>query len=93
MVISAGSVGRKDNHVSDGRLRWQCKRGMRELDELLTRYLGSTYERAAETEKAAFRELLELPNPALIGYLLGRQVIEDPVLSDLVNKIRRLRFP
>jgi len=74
--------------VSDGRLRWQCKRGMRELDELLARYLGSAYERAAETEKAAFRGLLELPNPELIGYLLGSQVHTDPQVADVIETIR-----
>jgi antitoxin CptB len=47
----------------DGRLRWQCKRGMRELDELLARYLDSTYKQAPESEKLAFRSLLEVPDP------------------------------
>ena len=76
--------------MSVGRLRWQCKRGMRELDELLTRYLDNAFDRAPESEKTMFRELLELPDPELIGYLLGKQVLEDPNLSDLINKIKRL---
>ncbi len=63
---------------------------MRELDELLARYLDNAYERAPESEKTAFRELLELSDPELMGYLLGRQVVEHPNLSDLVNKINRL---
>ena len=66
---------------------------MRELDELLGNYLQAGYGRASKSEKAAFRELLALPDPELIGYLLGRQVIEEPSLSDIVNKIQRLRFP
>ena len=66
---------------------------MRELDELLGNYLQAGYGRASKSEKAAFRELLALPDPELIGYLLGRQVIEEQSLSDLVNKIRQLRFP
>ena len=45
--------------MSDGELRWQCRRGMRELDELLARYLQTFYEQATEAEKSAFRELLE----------------------------------
>ena len=49
----------------DGRLRWRCRRGMRELDQLLTGYLDSRYTIANETEKAAFRGLLELPDPEL----------------------------
>ena len=66
---------------------------MRELDELLGNYLQAGYGRASKSEKAAFRELLVLPDPELIGYLLGRQVIEDAALSNLINKIIELRFP
>ncbi len=72
----------------DGRLRWQCKRGMRELDELLARYLDSAYERAPETEKLAFRALLEVPDPDLIGYLLGSQLHANPQIADVIETIR-----
>ncbi len=78
--------------MSDARLRWQCRRGMRELDELLGNYLQAGYGHASNSEKAAFRELLALPDPELIGYLLGRQVIEDASLSDIINKIKGLWF-
>lgn len=74
--------------MSLGRLRWQCKRGMRELDELLARYLDSSYERAAESEKAAFRMLLDLPDPDLIGYLLGGHAHADPQIADVIETIR-----
>ncbi len=55
------------------RLRWQCRRGMRELDELLLGYLEHRYEIAPESEKAAFRAILELPDPELMGYLLQNE--------------------
>ena len=74
--------------MSDGRLRWQCKRGMRELDELLARYLGNAFERAPESEKTAFHELLELPDPELMGYLLGGQLHSDPQIADVIETIR-----
>ncbi len=75
--------------LSDARLRWQCRRGMRELDELLCNYLQAGYGYASKTEKAAFRELLALPDPELIGYLLGSQSHDDPELADSIEKIRR----
>ena len=46
---------------------------MRELDELLLRYLERKYAAATATEKAAFQSLLELPDPELMGYLLQQQ--------------------
>ena len=45
---------------------------MRELDDLLLDYLQKHYDNATETDKCAFRTLLELPNPELIGYLLHK---------------------
>ena len=54
-------------------LRWQCRRGMRELDELLTGYLDRRYDHADAAEKAAFQQLLELADPELIGYLMQRE--------------------
>jgi antitoxin CptB len=74
--------------MTDGKLRWQCKRGMRELDELLARYLDGAYECAAETEKLAFRTLLEVPDPDLIGYLLGAQLHANPQIANVIETIR-----
>lgn len=74
--------------MRDGKLQWRCRRGMRELDELLAGYLQTRYERAPESEKVAFRELLELPDPDLIGYLLGSQVHADPDIADVIETIR-----
>ena len=47
---------------------------MRELDVLLTDYLERCYEVADDAEKTAFRKLLTLPDPELVGYLLQHQV-------------------
>jgi antitoxin CptB len=55
------------------RMRWQCRRGMKELDQLLTGYLDNGYAAAPEADKASFRALLELSDPELVGYLLQRQ--------------------
>ncbi len=46
---------------------------MRELDELLVRYLENRYEDADERDKSAFRSVLELSDPELNGYFLQRQ--------------------
>ncbi len=62
---------------------------MRELDELLVRYLQTGYGHASKSEKTAFRELLALPDPELFGYLLGGQSHDDPELADAIEKIRR----
>jgi len=55
------------------KLRWQCRRGMRELDELLLAYLERRYEQASEVDKQAFQALLALPDTELVSYLLNKQ--------------------
>lgn len=69
------------------RLRWQCRRGMRELDELLLRYLEGSYPTAPAAEKAAFEGLLQLPDPQLIGYLLQRDAC-PPEFSGVIQHVR-----
>ena len=67
-------------------LRWQCRRGMRELDQLLVAYLDDFYEGASDADKEAFQALLALPDPQLVGYLLNNQT-PDPSLQRVVDAI------
>ena len=61
-----------------GMLQWRCRRGMKELDFLLLRYLRDRHALAASEERAAFAEFLELPDPDLARYLIAGDVPEDP---------------
>ena len=61
---------------------------MRELDVLLTRYLENEYAADDEPRKAAFRHLLTLSDPELVGYLLGGETPEEPALAALIQHIR-----
>ncbi|MEE8306663.1 MAG: succinate dehydrogenase assembly factor 2 [Gammaproteobacteria bacterium] len=70
------------------RLRWRCRRGMRELDELLSRFLDTHYDSLEDVEKQAFAALLELPDPELHSYLLGRGDASDPNQSRVLQRLR-----
>ena len=70
------------------KLRWQCRRGTKELDFLLNRYLDSGYLLADEEEKALLVELLTLEDDELIGVLLGEMIAETKAMKVLVGKIR-----
>ena len=59
---------------------------MRELDVLLTRYLDERYDAAGAAEKAAFRQLLTLSDPDLVGYLLQKQS-PGPEIAVVINHI------
>lgn len=71
------------------RLRWQCRRGMRELDVLLERFLDSRYDSSTEAQKSAFQALLELPDPELGLYLLQGVRPDSAQLADIVRRILR----
>jgi antitoxin CptB len=73
--------------MKQSRLKWQCRRGMRELDDLLTNYLERHYESADADEKQAFEALLELPDPLLMGYLLSRQQPDSERIGNVVKHI------
>jgi antitoxin CptB len=74
--------------MADSRLRWQFRRGMRELDELLTGYLDRRFDAAGPDEQRAFRELLALADDALIDYLLGGMSPSDPELAHVIHEVR-----
>jgi antitoxin CptB len=70
------------------RLRWRARRGMRELDALLLNFLDSNGANLTEAETARFEAILELPDPTLHDYLLGRNAPIDEATAVLIERIR-----
>ncbi len=68
------------------RLRWQCRRGSKELDLLLQNYLATGYLQADEAEKKQFAELLQREDSELAGVFLNASQLEG-ALAILVKKI------
>ncbi len=75
------------------RLKWQCRRGMRELDELLVRYLEENYAGDSDVDKAAFREVLTLSDPELNSYLLQRQTPDSESIARVIDRILHRNSP
>ena len=74
--------------MCEKRLKWQCRRGMRELDVLLSGWLESQYAAASNADKSAFRQLLNLQDPELARYLLAGEEANDPEIARVVDSIR-----
>ncbi|MGH8160952.1 MAG: succinate dehydrogenase assembly factor 2 [Gammaproteobacteria bacterium] len=55
-----------------GRLRWRVRRGQRELDIVLTRWLDDRYAQASPDERNAFAALLDCSDPDILDWVLGR---------------------
>ena len=71
------------------RLRWRCRRGMRELDMLLLDFVDNHYPQADETEQAAFRRLLTTPDPEILALLTGRSATDDEHLAHVIERLLR----
>ena len=72
------------------RLRWLCRRGMKELDVVMSRYLEDYYESASATDQGIFKALLEMPDPDLYKLLLGRGEENDPELLRFIEFLRAM---
>ena len=69
-------------------LRWQCRRGMLELDFVLERYLDTHYDSADQAEKRLFKELLTAQDPELQVWILNGQPHPQAAFQALIDKIR-----
>ena len=72
------------------RLRWRCRRGMRELDQLLVRYLDVEWQRASDAERTVFLRLLETEDDRLWHWFMGFEAATDADISQMVDRIRAL---
>ena len=72
------------------RLRWRCRRGMRELDHLLGRYLEREWRQASECERGVFLRLLDTEDDKLWRWFMGYEIVTDAEIAPLVDRIRTL---
>ena len=72
------------------RLRWRCRRGMRELDQLFERWLAHGWKQASEAERGVFLRLLDCEDDKLWRWFMGYEHCPDAELAALVERIRQL---
>ena len=73
------------------KLRWRCRRGMRELDAVLQSFLASAAT-LDERDLSIFEAILDLPDPELLAYLTGRSAPEDPAIARVIERIRAAHY-
>lgn len=70
------------------RLRWRCRRGLRELDLLLAPFAERQLPVLAPNELDDLDRLLTAADQDLQAWLLGREAPPDEALAGLVARIR-----
>ena len=71
------------------RLRWQCRRGMLELDLLLLSFFDNYYLDLSVSDQVVFEQLLSYQDPDLYQMLIKRKPVDDPILHVLIENIVR----
>ncbi len=72
--------------------RWQCRRGMLELDLLLNNFVDKKVAALTQQEKDSFELLLSYPDQTLLDLLLGNSVSSDPAISIIIQQIQSTSF-
>ena len=83
------SVNQESQRESLARLRWQCRRGMLELDLMLQPFVENNYVNLSSDEQAVFRKLLKYPDQELQEILLGFKEPDNKEVVNVTNKIRQ----
>ena len=77
------------------KIKWRCRRGVKELDIVLCNYLDEYYKKEYKDTNqqaltAAFQELLELEDPALYALLLGEIETANKNQQVVLKRLRKL---
>ena len=70
------------------KLLWRCRRGVKELDVLFTRFVENHYDGLSAREKESFDKLLEIEDPEILGFMLYNDHPSDAGVANIVEKIR-----
>jgi succinate dehydrogenase flavin-adding protein (antitoxin of CptAB toxin-antitoxin module) len=73
------------------RLRWQCRRGVLELDLVLERFLEKYGERLQGERLDSFRALLTLSDNAILDLVNTRAECRDARFAEVVQWMRSSR--
>ncbi|MDD3764224.1 MAG: succinate dehydrogenase assembly factor 2 [Nevskiales bacterium] len=77
--------------VSDGRLRWLLRRGMKELDVVMERYYAGRFEAAPAAEKAEFLRLVTLAeDPDIWAWMMGYAEVPAEYVA-IIEQLRLYR--
>lgn len=70
------------------KIKWQCRRGMLELDLILMPFIADGLDTLTTAELANLETLLSVPDPMLYAWLMGEDSPDDKAVAALVLRIR-----
>lgn len=77
--------------MDKNRVKWASRRGMLELDLILSPFVDENYDELSAVDQARFWSLLECEDQDLFGWLMKRIDPEQPELLAIVQQVRDSR--
>jgi antitoxin CptB len=71
-----------------GKIRWQCRRGLLELDLILEQFNRRHLETLDAAQLARFRELLAFPDNDLLDLIMERASAPDQRYDEVLRLLR-----
>ncbi len=69
------------------KIRWRCRRGTKELDVILERFVSTNFETLGYQDKQQLDRLLDVQDPTLTEWLCQNTPPPDE-FNDIVSKIK-----
>lgn len=69
------------------KLAWRCRRGTKELDVLMQKFLNEYYSNVSPDLQHAFESMLDMQDPELYDLLVGRQKSSDENINQVIEHI------
>ena len=77
--------------MNKNRLLWASRRGMLELDLILTPFVENVYDTLSEDDQLRFEVLLECEDQTLFMWFMQREYPSDPNMERIIKIIRDSR--
>lgn len=71
------------------KISWALRRGMLELDILLSNFFNQCYQKLSEVRQKTFIDLLEQPDPLIFSWIMGTAHPDHSRFADITQLIRQ----
>ena len=75
-------------HLDKAKLIWRCRRGMLELDLMLSSFVDHHFDCLNEQQSMMFERLLSQADPDIYAWLMGYETPDDEELREIVSVVR-----
>ncbi len=70
------------------RIEWECRRGMRELDEMIMPFYKNYFDTLPQEQQNTFVEMLKFSDPELFRWLMNQEKAPKIEIQQMVELIQ-----